>query len=179
MVAYAITDPSTLDFNTLKKDLENFRTKASMIVYRDKQTLEYASNAKQFLKYAHGFERVLLHGDYILAAQLGADGVHLKSTQFADIQKAKELGLFVIISTHTLKEAKNAERLGSDILTYSPIFNTPNKGEAVGLDALKKAVESVDIPVLALGGIVTQAQIKACVDVGATGFSSIRYFKKV
>ncbi len=178
MLAYAITDPTTLDFDTLKKDLVNFRAKASMIAYRDKQALEYASNAKQFLKYAHGFERVLLHGDYVLAAKLGADGVHLKSTQFADIQKAKELGLFVVMSTHTLEEAKKAERLAADMLTYSPVFDTPNKGEAVGLEALKKVVESVDIPVLALGGMVTQAQIDACTAVGAEGFASIRYFCK-
>ncbi|HFD13924.1 MAG TPA: thiamine phosphate synthase [Epsilonproteobacteria bacterium] len=179
MVAYAITDPSTLDFNTLEKDLVNFCSKASMIVYRDKNTLEYASNAKKFLKYTHSFEQVLLHGDYILAKKLGADGVHLKSTQFTDIQKAKDLELFVVISTHTLEEAKKAERLGADMLTYSPVFPTPNKSEAVGLSALKNVVESVAIPVLALGGMVTQVQIDACVAIGAEGFASIRYFKKV
>jgi len=176
MLTYAITDPSTLNFNTLEKDLKNFCLKASMIVYRDKKTLTYEQNAKQFLKYAHGFDRVLLHGDYALAKRLGADGVHLKSTQNADIQKAKDLGLFVVISTHTLKEAKEAEKLGANMLTYSPIFYTPNKGKAVGTDALKAVVDSVDVPVVALGGIVSKTQIDACESVGAKGFASIRYF---
>jgi thiamine-phosphate pyrophosphorylase len=35
----------------------------------------------------------------------------------------------------------------------------------------------VKIPVIALGGILTQEQIASCEEVGASGFASIRYFK--
>jgi len=177
MIAYAITDPSTLDFNKLENDLEHFSTKASMIVYRDKTTNQYTKNAKLFLKSAKGFDRVLLHSDYLLAAKLQADGVHLKSTQFEDIIKAKDLGLFVIMSTHTLDEVRKAEKLGTDMVTFSPVFDTPNKGLAVGINALKEVVSSVSIPVIALGGILTQEQIRSCEEVGTSGFASIRYFE--
>ena len=176
MIAYAITDPSTLDFNRLENDLERFSTKASMIVYRDKTSNNYEENAKLFLQYARYFERTLLHGDYLLAYRLRAEGVHLKSTQFENIVKAKDLGLFVIISTHTLDEVVKAEALGADMVTFSPVFDSPNKGVAVGVEELKKAVLAVSIPVIALGGILTQKHIDACEDVGAAGFASIRYF---
>jgi len=178
MLVYAISDPSTLDFITLKEDIAYFSSKASMIVYRDKHTIEYEKNAKVFLKHAIGFDRVLLHSDYLLAHKLQAEGVHFKSTQFEDIVKAKKLGLFVVISTHTLEEAKMAENFGADMITLSPIFNSPNKGKAIGIDKLSEVVSSVTIPVIALGGIVTKEQIDSCERVGVIGFASIRYFSR-
>ena len=73
-------------------------------------------------------------------------------------------------------EAKKAEILGADMVTYSPIFETPDKGEPVGLHMLSKLTSSVNIPVIALGGIVTDEHIEACQMSGASGFASIRYF---
>jgi len=177
MIAYAITDPKTLDFTTLQRDIDYFSKRASMIVYRDKASKIYEKNAIHFLSKAKNFDKVLLHSDYLLAKKLGADGVHLQSTQFEDIAKAKDLNLFVVISTHTQEEVKKAEISGANMVTFSPVFSTPNKGLAVGLESLKRVVDSVTIPVIALGGILIQGQIDACMGVGAKGFASIRYFE--
>ncbi|KIM05149.1 MAG: hypothetical protein KU29_09970 [Sulfurovum sp. FS06-10] len=178
MIAYAITDESTLNFQTLVTDLQRFVNKAKMIVYRDKLTSNYHHNAKLFLEKAQqfSFDKVLLHTNIALADVLQADGVHLTSMQFHEIQRAKRLGLFVVISTHTLEEAKEAEALGADMVTFSPIFSTPNKGEPKGLEMLKNVVSELSIPVIALGGIVTDAQVELCQESGAKGFASIRYF---
>lgn len=178
MIAYAITDPTTLDFNQLEKDLKRFASKASMIVYRDKETPHYQHNAKEFLASAKYFEKVLLHGDYLLASSLKADGVHLTSMQMLDIKKAKTLNLFVVMSTHTLEEVKQAELEGADMVTFSPIFDTPNKGKTHGIKMLYNIINSVSIPVIALGGITTQEKIDSCANVGTSGFASIRYFAK-
>ena len=59
MIAYAITDPSTLDFNTLEDDLKHFSSKATMIVYRDKQNSDYEKNATLFLEQAKALKRYL------------------------------------------------------------------------------------------------------------------------
>jgi len=178
MLSYAITDPSTLNFSTLKQDVKRFSQKADMIVYRDKSSLNYASNAKDFLDECkkYNFKKILLHTDYELAHKLNADGVHLNSRQFNEINKAKNLGLFVIISTHSIKEALNAQNLGADMITYSPIFDTPNKGEAKGVEELKKLTRMLKIPVVALGGIISNKQIAQCQKNHAKGFASIRYF---
>lgn len=178
MTVYAITDPSTLNFTTLEDDLNHFVTQANMIVYRDKTCKEYAQNAKTFLAHAKNFDRVLLHINYLLASELQADGVHLTSKQLDTIPKAKDLNLFVIASTHTRDEALKAEAMGADMITFSPVFDTPSKGNPVGIEVLSEIVSCVDIPILALGGILTQAQIDSCVDVGAKGFASIRYFER-
>lgn len=176
MIAYAITDPSTLDFNFLKRDLDRFSQKASMIVYRNKA--DACMRAVDFVEAAKGyhFEKIMIHGDYILADIAEADGVHLTSRQLDEIPAAKAKDLFVVVSTHTIEELKKAEFLGADMATFSPVFNTPNKGFPVGLDVLKNMTSQVDIPVLALGGILTEEQITACKRSGACGFASIRYF---
>ena len=178
MIAYAITDPSTLNFQALFSNLTHFSKHADMIVYRDKLNDDYAFSAQRFITEARkfSFSKILLHSDVDLADELNADGVHLKSTQFHEIKKAKKLGLLVVISTHTLKEAQQAEMLGADMITYSPIFASPNKGVPKGLKELKKVVSLLSIPVIALGGIVTQEHIRLCEENGAFGFASIRYF---
>ena len=185
MIAYVITDPLTLDFNTLQRDLERFSKKvssckASMIVYRDKMgdKLDVAMKAVDFVEAAKGFafEKIIIHKDYVLADIAEADGVHLTSLQLEKIPAAKAKDLFVVVSTHTLEELKKAEDLGADMATFSPVFETPDKGLPVGLEVLQKMTSQVNIPVLALGGIVTEEQIAACERSGANGFASIRYF---
>ena len=179
MIAYAITDPTTLNFNTLSTDLQRFSQKADMIVYRDKATTNYQNNASLFLAESkkYNFSKVLLHSDYKLAHKLKADGVHLTSLQLSDIQKAKDLGLFVVVSTHSLDEALEAQKLGADLVTFSPVFTTPNKGEPKGVEELNRVVSKLSIGVIALGGIVSSEQIEACRKSGAFGFASIRYFR--
>ncbi|MBU1667045.1 thiamine phosphate synthase [bacterium] len=178
MIAYAITDSSTLNFQTLFSDLTRFSKQADMIVYRDKFNDAYASYAEMFIREAIKlpFSKILFHSDIELAYKLHADGIHLKSTQLHEIQKAKILGLFVVVSTHTVAEAQKAEELGANMVTYSPIFSSPNKGEPKGVKELKKLVSMLSIPVIALGGIVTQEHITLCETSGAFGFASIRYF---
>lgn len=179
MISYAITDPSTLNLLDIESDMQRFSDKkASMIVYRDKEHEICTYDAQKFVDVArkYDFEKILFHGDIALAKKFEADGVHLSSKQFNEIGSAKEAGLFVVISTHSIKEAKKAESMGADMVTYSPVFETPDKGEPVGLHMLSELVSSVNIPVIALGGILTNEQVEACQMSGASGFASIRYF---
>ena len=182
MKSYLITDPSlygtTLD--VLEASLNKVFSKKipDFAVFRDKQTFDYPILAKFFIETCRNYNvsKVLLHGDYKLANELKADGVHLTSTQFDAIPLAKAFGLYVIISTHTYEEALNAQELGADTITYSPIFASPNKGEPKGLEDLKEIVDKIRVPIFALGGITTQEQIHAVQETGAYGFASIRYF---
>lgn len=182
MKHYLITDPSfygtTPDALESALDVVYSYTLPDFTLFRDKQTSDYADLARTFiiLSRAYKIPHVLLHGDYLLADELKADGVHLTSTQFGSIAEAKALGLYVIISTHTHEEALRAQDLGADAITYSPIFFSPNKGEPKGLEDLKEIVAKIRVPIFALGGITTEEQIKAVEECGAYGFASIRYF---
>jgi thiamine-phosphate pyrophosphorylase len=151
---------------------------ADMVLYRDKRIKSYPKFAKRFVIEAKkfNFDKVLIHQDIDLACFLKADGIHLTSSQIEAIPKAKFFNLFTIVSTHSLSEVKEAERLGADMITFSPIYETPNKGKPKGVDALREIVLRVKIPVIALGGILTDKQIEECRIAGAKGFASIRYF---
>jgi Thiamine monophosphate synthase len=78
-------------------------------------------------------------------------------------------------STHALAELQIAEKLGFDYAFLSPIFSTATHPEAIalGLDALAQACRSVQIPVIALGGI-DFGNAEACLAAGAAGWAGIR-----
>lgn len=179
MVRYAITDRTNLSFVSLENDLARIAKQADMILYRDKSNPSYVQSAELFLKEArkHTFKKILLHGEIELAKNLKADGVHLTSLQIEMIPKSKEHGLFTVVSCHTQSEAKRAEVLGADMITYSPIFESPGKGKPLGLGALEELHGIISLPIIALGGILTQTQIDACQEAGASGFASIRFFQ--
>jgi len=170
MQSYLITAKPS--YSTLRRYMPDFA------LYRDKDNSAYALEAQNFLAMAKPFKnmKTFLHQEADLAKKLGATGVHLTSMQFDDITHAKELGLEVIISTHTQEEVHLAEVRGADYVTYSPIFATPNKGEPKGVDALREIVEKSKIKIFALGGIVSDEEVEKLEGSGAFGFASIRYF---
>ena len=60
------------------------------------------------------------------------------------------------VSTHSLKEAEEAERAGADFILFGPVYFTPSKavyGKPQGPGSLKKIVEKISLPVYAIGGI--------------------------
>ncbi|MDQ1264124.1 MAG: thiamine-phosphate pyrophosphorylase [Campylobacterota bacterium] len=167
---------SSKDFDTLKSKIAVFNP--DYILFRDKEILDYSQKAFEFLDICKNFSnlKTFLHQDASLAKELGACGVHLTSKQFDGISSAKRLGLEVIISTHTHEEVLEAQRLGADAITYSPIFCSPNKGEPKGLDDLKNLLNNCNIKVFALGGIISKEHIAELEKTGVYGFASIRYF---
>ena len=86
-----------------------------------------------------------------------ADGVHLGQSDMP-IEKAREIlkDKFLIGATaKNIEEAKKAELLGADYIGSGAIFGTSTKNNAKKLEMedLKKIVNSVKIPVFAIGGI--------------------------
>lgn len=180
MIKYAITDPSFFSGKEQKiQYLKSLNNKANYLLFRDKLSKNYKAKALEFISLSKDFNfKKIIHQDYNLAKELNAFGVHLTSLQFSDIKKAKELGIFVIISTHSFEEIKKAQDLGADAVTFSPIFETPNKGKPKGVKTLKEAVDKFDIKIIALGGIVSTEHINKIKETNAYGFASIRYFLK-
>ena len=169
MIKYLIIDP-----NHHYKSFQN----ADFVCYRDKETDDFENKAKAFIAQAksEGIQNIFLSEHYLLAAKLGADGVHLTARQYFFVPEAKRRGLKVLISCHSEAEIEEAIRKKVDYVVYSPIFATPNKGAPKGIEDLKLTVLRYNIPIIALGGIITKEQIDAVKEAGAVGFASIRYF---
>lgn len=180
--SYLITDPifygstPSLLCEKIKNVLKD--NSIDYICYRDKESDNYEQMASSFIDICKKLEieNIFLHSNVLLASRLGADGVHLTSQQSKQIVFAKSMNLKVIISTHSLKEIDRAIEFGADAVTYSPIYDTPNKGRPKGLENLKTIVEQSEINIFALGGITTQDQIDEVEQCGVYGFASIRYF---
>ena len=183
MIKYLISGPKYYTNNEKKFEevLINTLNKQNIDIacFRDKESGNFQDLAKIFIKICKekNIKKILLNGDYLLAYELNASGVHLTSTQFDDILKAKELGLYVIISCHTFEDIQKAIDYKADAVTYSPIFETPNKGVPKGIEALKEVVDKYpDINIIALGGIINDEQIEQISKTKAYGIASIRYF---
>lgn len=183
MIKYLITDPKyyTNDEKKFEEILTNILNKQQIDIacFRDKESSNFEDLAKIFIKICKekNIKKILLNGDYIKAKKLNASGIHLTSTQFDDISKAKDLGLYVIISCHTFEDIEKAINNQADAVTYSPIFETPNKGTPKGIEVLKEVVDKYpNMNIIALGGIINEKQIKQVSKTKAYGIASIRYF---
>jgi thiamine-phosphate diphosphorylase len=117
-----------------------------------------------------------------LALQEGADGVHLTSQQNLDsaVRLRRSSGSVEFLigkSAHSVAEVISAERQGADYVLLAPILDPISKGSytpALGIEALREAVESVSIPVFALGGMIEE-NAHLAVEAGAYGFAGISW----
>lgn len=121
--------------------------------------------------------RLFINDRADVALAVGADGVHLtgKSIPAGALRQVVRKGFFIGVSTHSVKEAKDAEKAGVDFITFGPVYQTPSKlkyGKPVGTGMLERVCRETDIPVFALGGVKVQ-NIDEVRKAGAYGASMI------
>jgi thiamine-phosphate pyrophosphorylase len=102
--------------------------------------------------------KLFVNDRFDIALAAGADGVHLTQNSIPTdaVKKAVRNKLLIGLSTHSLKEARKAEKGGADFITLGPVYVTPSKlkyGAPLGIDALKRVSSNMKIPVFAIGGI--------------------------
>jgi len=99
----------------------------------------------------------VLNDHVALAAELGADGVHLGQGDMPVSQaRARAPALAIGLSTHGLAQVAQAEQQGADLIGFGPVFATASKDNpdpVVGVEGLARAVATARIPIVAIGGI--------------------------
>jgi len=120
---------------------------------------------------------LLVNGDAALALALGADGLHLPQDGMpADVcRRLLKPEMLLGVSTHSLSEAREAQRMGADFITFGPVYETPSKakyGRPVGIEALRAACAEMGLPVFALGGVKT-SNLDEVLSAGAAGVAMI------
>jgi thiamine-phosphate pyrophosphorylase len=146
--------------------------------FRDKRDIDLIPYISSFLKVTkeYNIDKTLINSHLDLAIKYRFYGVHLTSNQFNTISRAKSNSLFTTVSTHSLNDIKIVKE-ECDAITFSPIFDTPNKPKPKGVEELKRAVKLIyPKKCFALGGVVTKKDILEVEKSGAYGFASIRHF---
>ncbi len=122
-----------------------------------------------------GGSTLLINDRADIAEAAGADGVHLTSNSL-DAETVKRVfpELIVGVSTHTIAEAEAAKSGAADFCVFGPVFDSPGKGNPVGLGRLGDVSSRMDpMPVLGLGGI-DETNFGSVAGV-SSGFAAIRF----
>lgn len=120
---------------------------------------------------------LLINDRVDLAAAVGAAGVHLTSRSLPVSVARRQLGKdsLIGVSTHSRAEAQNAAEQGCDFILFGPVFDTPSKrryGPPQGLARLEDTANSVEVPVVAVGGINPE-RARTCLEHGASAVAVI------
>lgn len=148
----------------------------SAIIFREKNVseAEYYEMAEKIKEICDEYEKKLILHNFIDMHNIqkcNTGSIHLPFDKFVEMnENVREMYDIIGVSTHTVEEALECERLGASYITASHIFETKCKEglEPRGLKYLKAACDAVKIPVYALGGI-DASNASLCIDNGAAG----------
>lgn len=177
---YAVTDRAWVGAQTLPQQVEAaLKGGATCVQLREKhlddaairaEALEISALCKQY--------RVpfILNDNVALAAECGADGVHLGQEDMDPAQARRILGPGSIIgvSAHSVAEAKAAVAAGADYLGCGAMFATTTKTDTTTLpkETLRAICEAVPVPVVAIGGIHKE-NLLSLADCGEAGVALV------
>lgn len=180
---YAVTDRAWVGKLTLPQQVEAaLKGGATCVQLREKNLadssiLEEARVISALCKqYRVPF---ILNDNVALAAQCGADGVHLGKEDMDPAEARRILGPDAIIgvSAHNVAEAKAAVAAGADYLGCGAMFATTTKTNVTALpkETLRAICAAVGVPVVAIGGISKQnlLSLAHCGEAGVALVSAI------
>ena len=180
---YAVTDRTWLDGRTLYDDVEKaLKGGVTLLQLREKNmsTDDFINSAKEIKSLCEKYNVPLIINDNVdVAKAVNADGVYIGQNDMPTHEARKILGKNKIIgvTAKTVEQAQKAEKDGADYLGSGAIFGTTTKGDAKKMDmqTLKSITSSVNIPVVAIGGIDGDnvLQLKGTGIVGAAVVSGI------
>ena len=100
----------------------------------------------------------LIANDYAeIARRVPVEGVHVGQDDDSIEVVRRKAGRALVVgkSTHSLEQARAAQREGADYIGFGPIFATPTKPDyqPIGLEDIKQAHLAVNLPIFCIGGI--------------------------
>ena len=135
-----------------------FLPKGSTVIYRhfsDPGKVETAKNLRDIcLQFGH---QLLIGADPDLAVMIGADGVHFREVDIAQVKdfRAAHPNMLITGAAHSLEALKACAKVGMDAALLSPVFPSPSPsaGQVLGVETFSKWAKMAGLPVFALGGV--------------------------
>lgn len=180
LLLYAVTDRSWLNGETLYAQVEKaLKGGVSFVQLREKALDEQAflEEAKEIQKLCEQYHVPFVINDNVeIAAQIGADGVHVGQSDMEAGDVREKLGpdRIIGVSAQTVEQAVRAQERGADYLGVGAVFLTGSKADAVEVshETVRAITEAVDIPVIAIGGI-TKDNVSELSGTGICGIAVI------
>jgi thiamine-phosphate pyrophosphorylase len=125
---------------------------------------------------ASGSAKVLVNDRADIALAACAHGVHLPEKSFPPdaIRRMAGPDFLIGVSTHSVEQAVAAAESGADYAFLGPAFETPGKGDPIGLESIRAAcAERPGFPIIALGG-VDESNFESVLKNEAAGIAAIR-----
>lgn len=125
-----------------------------------------------------GDAQLLLDRDAAMLARVGAAGLHWPASALGkNRQRPVSAGKWFAVSCHDRRELQQAQALGADFATLSPVNETTSHPDAspLGWDGFFAACDGLALPVYALGGMGLDAMVTAWQQ-GAQGIAGVRVF---
>lgn len=176
---YLVTDKSSDVEKFLKTIEEAIKGGVSVVQIREKtsETLDFYNLALRVKEITTKYNVPLIINDKVdVALAIDADGVHVGQSDMPCDVTRKLIGKDKIlgVSASTISEAKKAQEDGADYIGTGAVFPTATKDDAPSITKqdLKKVVESIDIPVVAIGGINHNNAFEL-IDTGIAGLSVV------
>jgi thiamine-phosphate pyrophosphorylase len=105
-----------------------------------------------------------------VARQVPAEGVHVGQDDDSIVLVRQKVARDILVgmSTHSVEQARAAQREGADYIGFGPIFATPTKPDyaPIGLDDIPRVHGEVNLPIFCIGGINID-NLQSVIDAGA------------
>lgn len=176
---------TSANFSLSKSEILNVVTRAAEIGIEIVQIREKSLSARLLLELAaeavelvsDSLTRIFVNERFDIAITAKAHGVQLTSSS-VPVDRVRQLlpvEMIVGVSAHSADEVTEANANGADFAMLGPVFATPGKGDAMGLQNLAEICSAASpFPIVGVGGIdgTNESQI---LQSGAAGFAAIRY----
>ena len=159
---YAVTDRAWAGGTEglLRQVAEAIDGGAGIVQLREKHLgqADFLAEAERFVALCREKGAVSIINDNVeIAAQVGADGVHIGQEDLEAGRARELLGTDKVIgvSAHSVAEALAAQAAGADYLGVGAAFATGTKTDAkpISRETIRAITAAADIPVVAIGGI--------------------------
>lgn len=183
LLLYAVTDRSWNKGLSLYEQVEHaIRGGVTIVQLREKELGEdlFVSEAVKIRELCHRYNVPFIINDNLeVALKCKADGVHVGQDDMP-VRRIREIagdGFIIGTTAKTVEQAQKAEADGADYLGVGAVFPSPTKSSAIRItkEMLCRISESVDIPIVAIGGITAENMH----EIAHTGISGMAFVSAI
>ena len=177
---YLVTDRDLMTADSIEECVRQAISGGCTVIQLREKTAssyEFYDTALRLRKVTASLGVPLIINDRVdIALAVDADGVHVgqKDLPYEVVRRIIGPDKIVGVSTHTLKQAKLAEKMGADYIGVGAMFATGTKSDATpaGVDVLRNIRKEVNIPMVAIGGI-SKNNVSLLTDTGVDGIAVV------